>query len=197
MGGRRPRLGAREWSGGPLAGHAVLYAAVGGSLTLTTVVVGLLNAVSAPQAIALGVLATLATAGGMIGLVIPDAWAAWRRGFQQGFKLGMNRQAQRTQSNHRARRTRRSVAGDKPQRVAGDRPEPVAGDRPDPVAGDRPDPVAGDRQEAVAGDRPEPVANGKPEPIARGDASGSGEHVIVSLSARCGKPSLGKSSRHR
>src|SRR5215469_12270614 len=84
MGGRRPRLGGREWSGWPHVRPAALCAAVGGSLTLATVVVGLLNALSAQQVIALAVLATLATAGGMIGLIVPDAWAAWRRGFQEG-----------------------------------------------------------------------------------------------------------------
>ena len=181
MGGRRPRLGGREWSGWPHVRHAVLYAAAGGSLTLATVVVGLLNLVSPQRVIALAVLATLATAGGMIGLVIPDAWAAWRRGFQQGFRQAMNRQAQRTQSNYKARRTRRSVAGDRPEPAAGDRPEPAARDRPEPAADDKPEPVAGDR----------------PEPIARGDASSNSEHVMVSLRARCGKPSVGKSSRNR
>lgn len=165
MGGRRPRLGGREWSGWLHVRPAALYAAAGGSLTLATVVVGFFKAVSAQQVIALGVLATLATGGGLIGLVIPDAWAAWRRGFQQGFKFAMNRQAQRTQSSYGARRTRRSVAGK--------RPEPVAEDRPEPVADD------------------------KPEPLSRGDASGDSLHVIVSLPARRGKPSLGKSSRHR
>jgi len=51
-------------------------------------VVGLLNATSATRVIALAVLATLATTGGMIGLAIPDAWAAWRRGFQEGSSSG-------------------------------------------------------------------------------------------------------------
>ena len=189
MGGRRPRLGGREWSGWPHVRPAALCVAVGVCLTLATVVVGLLNALSAQQVIALAVLATLATAGGMLGLIVPDAWAAWRRGFQEGFRLAMNRQAQRRQSNNRARRMRRSVAGD--------RREPVASDRVVPVAGDRPEPVAGDRPEPIAGDRPEPIADDKPEPIARGDASGDCEHVIVSLPARRGKPSAGKSSRHR
>jgi hypothetical protein len=173
MGGRRPTLGGREWFGWPHVRPAGLCVAVGGSLTLATVVVGLLNALTAQQVIALAVLATLTTAGGMISLVVPDAWAAWRRGFQQGFRLAMNRQAQRTQSNYRARRMRRSVAGARPEPVAADGPEPVAEDGPEPVADD------------------------KPETIARGDASGDSEHVIVSLHDRRGKPSLGKSSRHR
>jgi hypothetical protein len=165
IGGRRPRLGGREWSGWPDVRPAALCAAVGGSLTLATVVVGLLNAVSAQQVIALAVLATLASAGGMIGLVIPDAWAAWRRGFQQGFRLAMNRQTQRTQSNYKARRMRKPIPGDVPTPVAENRPEPVADD--------------------------------KPEPIARGGASGDSEHSVVPLPVRRGKPSLGRSSRHR
>jgi hypothetical protein len=127
-GGRRPRLGGREWFGWPHVRPARVFVAIGGSLTLATVVVGLLNAVSAQQAIALAVLATLATAGGMIGLVVPDAWAAWRRGFQQGFRLAMNRQARPAQTSHRARRMRKSVAVDRPESVAGDKPESVAPD---------------------------------------------------------------------
>jgi hypothetical protein len=131
-GGRRPRLGGREWFGWPHVRPARVFVAIGGSLTLATVVVGLLNAVSAQQAIALAVLATLATAGGMIGLVVPDAWAAWRRGFQQGFRLAMNRQARPAQTNYRARRMRKSAAVDRPGSVAGDKkPESIArGDAP-------------------------------------------------------------------
>jgi hypothetical protein len=125
MGGRRPRLGGREWFGWSHVRPAALCAATGGSLTLATVVLGLFNKLSAQQLIALAVLATLATAG-WIGLVIPDAWAAWRRGFQQGFKLAMNREAQRTQSTYRGHRTRKSLAVDRPEPVAGDQPESVA-----------------------------------------------------------------------
>jgi len=126
MGGRRPRLGGREWFGWPDVRPAALCAVAGGSLTLATVVLGLLNAASVPQVIALALLATLATAGGMIGLVIPDAWAAWRRGFQQGFKLGVNRRAQRTQSDCGPRRTRRTVVADRPKPVGDDKPESIA-----------------------------------------------------------------------
>jgi len=170
MGGRRPRLGGREWSGWPHVRHAVLYAAAGGSLTLATVVVGLLNLVSPQRVIALAVLATLATAGGMIGLVIPDAWAAWRRGFQQGFRQAMNRQAQRTQSNYRARRTRRSVAGDRPEPAAGDRSEPAAGDRPEPAAGDRPEPAAG-----TGLSRPRGTGLSRPQMTSQSRSRGTGQ----------------------
>src|SRR5215469_1827795 len=133
MGGRRPRLGGREWSGWPHVRPAALCVAVGGCLTLATVVVGLLNALSAQQVIALAVLATLATAGGMIGLIVPDAWAAWRRGFQEGFKLGMNRQAQPTQSSYRARRTRKPAAEDRPEPIPVDKPESI---KPGEASGD-------------------------------------------------------------
>jgi hypothetical protein len=129
MGGRRPRLGGREWFGWSHVRAAALCAAAGGSLTLATVVLGLFNKLSAQQLIALAVLATLAVAG-WIGLVIPDAWAAWRRGFQQGFKLAMNRQAQRTQSNYRPHRTPKSGAVDKPEPIADDTPDSVAPDEP-------------------------------------------------------------------
>ena len=124
-GGRRPRLGGREWFGRSHVRPAALLAA-GGSLTVATVVLGLLNATSATRVIALAVLATLATTGGMIGLVIPDAWAAWRRGFQEGFKLGMNRQAQWRRSSYRAGRTRKPAAEGRPEPIPIDKPESIA-----------------------------------------------------------------------
>jgi hypothetical protein len=86
-------------------------------------VTGLFSVLRANQVVALAVLATLTTAGG-IGLVIPDAWAAWRRGFQQGFMLAKNREVQRTQSSPRARRTRKSMK---------DRPEPSEDDKPESI----------------------------------------------------------------
>ena len=126
MGGRRPRLGGREWFGWSHVRPAALCAAAGGSLTVATVVVGLLNATSAPQVIALAMLATLADVAAMIGFVVPDAWAAWRRGFQQGFISAMSRQAQRTQSSRRTRRTRKSVAADRPAPIADHQPGSIA-----------------------------------------------------------------------
>jgi hypothetical protein len=125
MSGRRPRLGGREWFGWSHVRPAALCTAAGVTLTLATVVVGLFTKVGTQRLIALAVLATLATVGGMIGLVVPDAWAAWRRGFQQGFTLAMSRQTQGAQSNYRARRTRGSVPADRPEPGADDKPESV------------------------------------------------------------------------
>jgi hypothetical protein len=48
------------------------------------VIVSALNVISAQQAIAMALPAVLTTVGGLIALTVPDAWAAWRRGFQHG-----------------------------------------------------------------------------------------------------------------
>jgi hypothetical protein len=58
--------------------------AVGIALSLVTVALSALNAITIQQAIAMALPATVTTIGGMIGLVVPDAWIAWRRGFRSG-----------------------------------------------------------------------------------------------------------------
>jgi hypothetical protein len=72
---------------------AAMYLATGTSLTLGTMVLCISNSISAQQAIALALLAVMTTLGGWIGLIVPDAWIAWRRGFQQGCKAAMGSQA--------------------------------------------------------------------------------------------------------
>jgi uncharacterized membrane protein len=61
-------------------------AAAGGVLSLITVIVSALDAVSAQQAIAMALPAGMTTVGGLIGMMVPDAWVAWRRGFQHGYE---------------------------------------------------------------------------------------------------------------
>lgn len=63
---------------------APLCTAAGAGLSLATVIVSALNAVSAQQAIAMALPAGMMTLGGMVAMTVPDAWAAWRRGFQSG-----------------------------------------------------------------------------------------------------------------
>jgi hypothetical protein len=72
----RPRL--------PLAPRAFCCAVAGVVLDAATVTVCLLNVVSTQQAIAMALPAALTTAIGVIGLLVPDPWTAWRRGFQHG-----------------------------------------------------------------------------------------------------------------
>jgi hypothetical protein len=67
-----------------LAPRAFCCTVAGTLLDVATTIVCALNAVSAQQAIAMALPAGLITAGGMIALLVPDPWAAWRRGFQQG-----------------------------------------------------------------------------------------------------------------
>jgi hypothetical protein len=51
------------------------------------------NHVSTLQAIALALASTVTTLGGWIGLLIPDALVAWRRGFKQGCKVALECQS--------------------------------------------------------------------------------------------------------
>jgi uncharacterized membrane protein len=71
----------RSWSRTRLAAWST---AAGATLALATVIVSALDAVSAQQAIAMALPAGLTTVGGLIRTKVPDAWAAWRRGFQHG-----------------------------------------------------------------------------------------------------------------
>jgi hypothetical protein len=43
----------------------------------------------------LAMLAMVTTIGGLIGMLVPDAWTAWRRGFQQGCEAATRYQMQR------------------------------------------------------------------------------------------------------
>ena len=61
-------------------------AAVGATLSLITVIVSALDAVTAQQAIAMALPAGMSTLIGLIGMTVPDAWVAWRRGFQHGYE---------------------------------------------------------------------------------------------------------------
>jgi hypothetical protein len=65
----------------PRAFYSVIAGMV---LDVITVIVCALNVVSAQQAVAMALPAGLVTAAGMIWLLLPDPWVAWRRGFQHG-----------------------------------------------------------------------------------------------------------------
>jgi hypothetical protein len=60
-------------------------AAFGAVLSLITVIVSALDVISAQQAIAMALPAGVMTVFGMIAMTVPDAWVAWRRGFQHGY----------------------------------------------------------------------------------------------------------------
>jgi hypothetical protein len=103
----RPRL--------PEAPLAFCCAIAGLVLDTATVTVCLLNVVSAQQAIAMAVPATLTTAVGVIGLLVPDPWTAWRRGFQHGCAAAARCEACRGTVDV----TLRSVRRPWPSRLAG------------------------------------------------------------------------------
>jgi uncharacterized membrane protein len=56
----------------------------GAILDAATVIVYVLDAVSDQQAIAMALPAGVLTAGGLIAMMVPDPWSAWRLGFRQG-----------------------------------------------------------------------------------------------------------------
>jgi hypothetical protein len=62
---------------------------VGVTGAVITVVLCAANAVSAQQAIAMALLAGTTAIGGLVCAVIPDAWTAWRRGFQHGYEAAL------------------------------------------------------------------------------------------------------------
>jgi hypothetical protein len=76
----------------PRVRTGVISTSAGILLTLITTALCVANAISTLQAIALALPATVATLGGWISVTVPDAWMAWRRGFQQGCKITMNSQ---------------------------------------------------------------------------------------------------------
>jgi hypothetical protein len=64
------------------------WAWCGGILGFITMILGSFNLVDAQQLIALALPATIMTTGGLVNVLVPDAWTAWRRGFEQGCRVG-------------------------------------------------------------------------------------------------------------
>jgi hypothetical protein len=72
---------------------ATMFASAGAFLTLLTMVLGISNAISVQQTIALALLAAVSTVGGVIRMIVPDTWVAWRRGFRLGCEVAMSCEA--------------------------------------------------------------------------------------------------------
>jgi hypothetical protein len=72
---------------------ATVFLVVGGAVTLVTMSLCISNKVTTKEAIALALASTVTTLGGWIGLLIPDALTAWRRGFRQGCMVALEYQA--------------------------------------------------------------------------------------------------------
>lgn len=62
---------------------------IGVVLGLSTVAFSATNMISAQQAIAMAVPAIVAMTGGLIRMLVLDAWTAWRRGFEQGCQAAL------------------------------------------------------------------------------------------------------------
>ena len=84
------RADGRRW---PRMRPAAMYMAAGTLLTLLTISLGIANAISAQQTIALALLATVAILRGVMRKIVPDAWMAWRQGFQHGCEVAIRCQA--------------------------------------------------------------------------------------------------------
>jgi uncharacterized membrane protein len=91
--GRRAYMGGwavvqylRMIGSNPRTRLAAWCAALGGVLSLVTVIVSALDAISAQQAIAMALPAGMTTVFGLIAMTVPDAWVAWRRGFRHGYE---------------------------------------------------------------------------------------------------------------
>ena len=67
--------------------------AVGITTVVNTVIVCATNASSAQQAVAMALPAGVTALSGLLGLFVPDAWTAWRRGFRQGCEAAIRCQS--------------------------------------------------------------------------------------------------------
>jgi hypothetical protein len=81
-------------------------AAVGATLSLATVIVSALDAISAQQAIAMALPAGMTTVVGLIAMTVPDAWVAWRRGFQHGYEAAAKSESLSLAVDHASKRYR-------------------------------------------------------------------------------------------
>jgi hypothetical protein len=86
----RRRADGRHW---PRIRPAAIFASAGTLLTLLTIVLGSSDEISATQAIALALVALVTTLGGVIRMIVPDTWIAWRRGFQRGCEVATSEEA--------------------------------------------------------------------------------------------------------
>jgi hypothetical protein len=86
MDGGPPWRRHRERCGWPHIRSAAGFMAVGAFLTVLTMALCFSNAVSTKDAIALALPAAVITLRGWIGIIVPDAFIAWRKGFQEGCK---------------------------------------------------------------------------------------------------------------
>lgn len=86
---------------------------VGITTVVVTVIVCATNAISAQQAIAMALSAGVTALSGLLGLIVPDAWTAWRRGFRQGCEAAMRCQSDSldTTTNTKTRREQSKRSG--------------------------------------------------------------------------------------
>jgi hypothetical protein len=91
----------RSWSRRRLAAAACTTAGL--IMSLITVIECAANIPKGSQPFALALPACLMTVGGLAWLAIPDAWTAWRRGFQQGWQTAMGVQPEGLTSDLPAR----------------------------------------------------------------------------------------------
>lgn len=62
---------------------------VGITAVVLTVILCATDAVSPQQAIAMALPSAVIALGGLLALIVPDPWTAWRRGFRQGCETAL------------------------------------------------------------------------------------------------------------
>lgn len=73
----------------PRVRPAVWCTTTGAAVAIVTMILSAMDAISAQQAIALALPAITIILGGLIGMTVPDAWTAWRRGFRHGCEAAL------------------------------------------------------------------------------------------------------------
>lgn len=101
----RQRFGRARFS--PRERVAAWCTVVGITTVVITVILSATNAVSAQQAIAMALPAGVIALRGLLGLIIPDAWTAWRRGFRQGCETALRCHSDNSDADSTTEKSRR------------------------------------------------------------------------------------------
>lgn len=101
----RQRFGRTRFS--PRERVAAWCTLAGITTVVSTVILSATNAISAQQAIAMALPAGVTALSGLLGLFIPDACTAWRRGFRQGCETAMRCQSDRSDADSTTTKSRR------------------------------------------------------------------------------------------
>lgn len=80
---------------------------VGMTAVVITVILCITDSVSPQRAIAMALAAGVTVFGGLLALVVPDPWTAWRRGFRHGCEAALKCQPGDLDCDHTTTKARR------------------------------------------------------------------------------------------